>query len=132
MRYFFRVIPTLLVLLVAAEAQADPVMECYNRFGSQVEVGDCLADIEKNVDATMGVALGFAMASAKELDEVTEREVALPALEAGQAAWSAYRDQHCEYVGSTFGGGSGTGIAIRGCRIELARARTDILMKFTN
>ena len=132
MRYFFRVIPTLLVLLVAAEAQADPVMECYNRFGSQVEVGDCLADIEKNVDATMGVALGFAMASAKELDEVTEREVALPALEAGQAAWSAYRDQHCEYVGSTFGGGSGTGIAMRGCRIELARARTDVLMKFTN
>ena len=132
MRYFFGVIPTLLVLLVAAEAQADPVMECYNRFGSQVEVGDCLADIEKNVDATMGVALGFAMASAKELDEVTEREVALPALEAGQAAWSAYRDQHCEYVGSTFGGGSGTGMAIRGCRIELARARTDVLMKFTN
>lgn len=132
MRYFFRVIPTLLVLLVAAEAQADPVMECGNRFGSQAEIGDCLADIEMNVDATMGVALGFAMASAKELDEVTEREVALPALEAGQAAWSAYRDQHCEYVGSTFGGGSGTGIAIRGCRIELARARTDILMKFTN
>jgi len=132
MKRYLGMMPMLFVLLVAAEAQADPVMECGNQFGSQVEIGDCLVDIGKNVDASMGVALGFAMASAKELDEVTEREVAVPALEAGQAAWSAYRDQHCEYVGSTFGGGSGTGMAIRGCRIELARARTDVLMKFTN
>ncbi len=132
MKRYFGMMPTLFVLLVAPEAQADPVMECGNQFGSQIEIGDCLADIEKNVDAAMGVALGFAMASAKELDTITEREVAVPALEAGQAAWSAYRDQHCEYVGSTFGGGSGTGMAIRGCRIELARARTDVLMKFTN
>ena len=80
----------------------------------------------------MQVALGFAMEAAKSLDTVTEREAALPALEAGQAAWSAYRDQHCEYVGVTFGGGSGTGMAIRGCRIELARARTNALMGFTN
>ncbi len=132
MKRYFGMMPTLFVLLVAPEAQADPVMECGNQFGSQIEIGDCLADIEKNVDAAMGVALGFAMASAKELDTITEREVAVPALEAGQAAWSAYRDQHCEYVGSTFGGGSGTGMAIRGCRIELARARTNVLMKFTN
>jgi len=132
MKRYFGMMPTLFVLLVAPEAQADPVMECGKQFGSQIEIGDCLADIEKNVDAAMGVALGFAMASAKELDTITEREVAVPALEAGQAAWSAYRDQHCEYVGSTFGGGSGTGMAIRGCRIELARARTNVLMKFTN
>lgn len=132
MRYFFGVMPMLLVLSVAPGAQADPVLECANQFGSQVEIGDCLADVEKNVDATMLVALGFAKASAMELDTVTERETAAPALEAGQAAWSAYRDRHCEYVGSTLGGGSGTGIAIRGCRIELGRARIDLLMIFTN
>ncbi|MCH8167628.1 MAG: DUF1311 domain-containing protein [Proteobacteria bacterium] len=107
-------------------------MECANQSGNQVEIGACLADIEKNVDAALEVALGFAMESAKELDTVTERKVVVAALEAGQAAWSAYRDRHCEYAGSTFGGGSGTGIAIRGCRIELARARTGALMKFTN
>jgi uncharacterized protein YecT (DUF1311 family) len=128
----FGIVPALLALLVAADAQADPIMECGSQFGSQIEIGDCLADVEKNVDTTMQVALGFAMEAAKSLDTVTEREVALPALEAGHAAWSAYRDQHCEYVGATFGGGSGTGMAIRGCRIELARARTNALMRFTN
>jgi uncharacterized protein YecT (DUF1311 family) len=132
MKRYFGMMPALLALLVAAEPKADPIMECGNQFGSQIEIGDCLADVEKNADATMEIALGFAMEAAKDLDTVTEREVAVPALEAGQAAWSAYRDQHCEYVGSTFGGGSGTGIAMRGCRIELARARTDVLMKFTN
>jgi uncharacterized protein YecT (DUF1311 family) len=121
----------LLALLVAAEPKADPIMECGNLFGSQVEIGDCLADVEKNADATLEAAFGFAMETAKELDTITEREVVVPALEAAQVAWSAYRDQHCEYVGSTFGGGSGTGTAIRGCRIEFARARTDVLMKFT-
>ena len=65
------------------------------------------------------------MRSAKELDDVTGRTVALPALEKAQAAWSAYRDTHCDYVGATFGGGSGTGIGINSCKIELARSRAE-------
>lgn len=132
MKRYCGVMPALLVMLVVAEAQADPIMECGNQFGSQVEIGDCLADVEQNVDATMEIVLGFTMESARELDAITEREVVVPALEAGQVAWSAYRDQHCEYVGSTFGGGSGTGAAIRGCRIEFGRARTNVLMEFVH
>jgi uncharacterized protein YecT (DUF1311 family) len=115
---------------MAATAQADPVMECGNRYGSQVEIGDCLADVERDVDAAMDIALGFAMSSAKDLDAITERKVVGPALEAGQAAWLAYRDRHCNYVGSTYGGGSGTGATIRSCRIELGRARSGHLMEF--
>lgn len=44
--------------------------------------------------------------------------------------WSAYRDKPCEYVGSMFGGGSGTGIAIRCCRIEYGRDHSDELMQY--
>jgi uncharacterized protein YecT (DUF1311 family) len=132
MKYFCGLILALFLLLPAPGAQADPIMECGNQFGSQVEIGDCLAAVEKNTEAAMEVVLGFAMDAAKEIDTITERAVVVPALDAGQAAWSAYRDRHCEYVGSTFGGGSGTGIAIRGCRIELARARTGALMQFVN
>ena len=130
MKRHFGMTPALLVMVVAAEAVGDSVMECGVAAGSQVEIGDCLADVERSVDATVETVLGFAMASAKELDEITERDVAVPALEAGQAAWTAYRDQHCEFAGATFGGGSGTGIAIRGCRIELGRARAGTLMGF--
>ena len=119
------------LLLAAAPVTADPAMECNTNGGSQVDIRRCLGEVEKNVDLALEIALEFAMDAAKELDNVTGRAVAVPALQAGQTAWSDYRDKHCEYVGSTFGGGSGTGIAIRSCRIELGRVRTDQLMQHT-
>lgn len=109
---------------------ADPTMECSIGSGSQVETSDCLTDTEARVDQSLASALGFAMQSAASLDEVTGRQQSAPALTAGQVAWEAYRDQHCEFVGSTYGGGSGTGIAIRSCRISLGRLRVTNLMQF--
>ena len=97
--------------------------------GSQVEIGACVAETLGRVDATVEIYLGFAMRSAEELDGATGRTVAAPALEQAQAAWATYRDDHCAYVGATFGGGSGTGIAIRSCRIELGRERVEALMR---
>jgi len=109
---------------------ADPSLECSIDLGSQVEIADCVAEAEATVDKTIELALGFAMNAAKEMDEITGREVAVAALVQGQSAWFGYRDAHCEYVGSTFGGGSGTGIAIRSCRVELGRARVTELMNY--
>lgn len=108
---------------------ASPDMECGG--SSQVEIGTCLTAVEQTVDGVVETVLGFARASAQELDDVTGRAVALPALESGQEAWQQYRDAHCEFVGATYGGGSGTGIAIQACRIELGRARVRELMLFS-
>jgi uncharacterized protein YecT (DUF1311 family) len=119
-----------LAVLVAGAALADPASECGVDLGSQVEIGDCVAATEKRVEANLATMLGFATDAAKELDGLTGRAVSLPALEASQAAWSAYRDAQCDYVGATFGGGSGTGIAISSCRIELGRARVAELAAF--
>jgi uncharacterized protein YecT (DUF1311 family) len=118
------VFPVLSLLLIAPTlAGADPALECNTGASSQVEIADCVAETEARVDAAVEAALGFAMTSATDLDEITGREVAVPALEASQAAWAAFRDAQCEFAGATFGGGSGTGIAIRSCRIDLGRAR---------
>lgn len=106
---------------------ADPATECGG--SSQVEIGNCVADTLSRVDATIDIYLGFARSSAEQLDGTTGRSVTIPALEAAQAAWSAYRDAHCDYVGATFGGGSGTGIAINGCKVELGRARAAEIMR---
>ena len=108
---------------------ADPATECGG--SSQVEIGACVAETLTRVDATIDIYLGFATSAAEELDAVTGRAVAVPALEAGQAAWSTYRDAHCEFVGTTFGGGSGTGIGINSCRVELGRDRAAMLMRYT-
>lgn len=121
----------LAALTVAGSAlRADPALECGLAGGSQVEIGDCLAAAEAAVDAALAQALGFAADAARGLDETTGRATAAPALEVGQAAWSTYRDAHCAYVGTTWGGGSGAGAAEHACRIDLGRARTDALMRF--
>lgn len=118
----------LIVLLsVPSVVFADPATECDG--SSQVEIGVCVAETLQRVDRSIDVYLGFALRSAEELDEVTGRTVAVPALEAAQAAWSAYRKQHCDYVGASFGGGSGTGIAINSCKIEIGRRRAQELMR---
>lgn len=118
------------VLFWATALAADPTMECTTASGSQVETAECLAQTEKRVDSSLKSAMEFARQSAKSLDEVTGRPYSEPALVASQDAWEAYRTKHCEFVGTTYGGGSGTGIAIRSCRITLGRLRTDDLMRY--
>ena len=110
--------------LLPVAGWADPSLECSVGSGSQVETADCLVEVERKATEAMTMILGFARDSATELDEVTGRDVALPALEAAQTAWEAYATAQCDFSGSLFGGGSGTGIAIRSCRIELTRQRT--------
>ncbi|MEZ5667560.1 MAG: lysozyme inhibitor LprI family protein [Alphaproteobacteria bacterium] len=127
--FFAALVP---LFLVGAAAIAGPVEECSVQSGSQVEIGNCLVPVAEAADLVMAQALEFATADARETDAATGRAVAVPALEAAQQAWLAFRDQHCDYVGATFGGGSGTGIAIQGCRIEMARARADALMRFVH
>ncbi len=108
-------------------AFADPSLECSIGAGSQVEIADCLIDVEETATEALRIILDEARSAAIELDEVTEREVAGPALEASQNAWLALQEAHCAYEGALFGGGSGTGIGIRSCRIEMIRDRIRVL-----
>ncbi|MEO1225641.1 MAG: lysozyme inhibitor LprI family protein [Pseudomonadota bacterium] len=113
-------------LLASFNANADPSMECDGT--SQVEIRACLDETLTRADAAVDEAFSFALASAAETDEVTGRASVVPALYDSQSAWEAFRDSQCDYVGSTYGGGSGTGIAILACRITEARARTTELL----
>ena len=96
----------------ASVVAADPAMECSAAASSQVEAAECIAATGDRVDLSVQTALEFAIQSARDLDEVTGRAVSEPALVASQSAWNDYRDQHCAFVGTTYGGGSGTGIAV--------------------
>lgn len=112
--------------LLPLVANADPSMECDG--SSQVEISECLDETLARADAAVEEAFSFALTSAAETDEVTGRASVVPALYASQSAWEAFRDGQCDYVGSTYGGGSGTGIAILACRITEARNRTTALL----
>jgi uncharacterized protein YecT (DUF1311 family) len=127
LRYPVLALGTTLLVGLPGPGLADPALECPT--GTQVELSECLAATEAAVERAVAMALELAHAAADELDRTTGRVVAAPALERAQAAWSAYRDAQCDYVGATYGGGSGSGQAIRACRIELGRARVDALMR---
>jgi uncharacterized protein YecT (DUF1311 family) len=113
--------------LCAGPALADPTLECSVTVETQIEIVECLTAIDANVTAALEQVLSFARNAAEQLDADTGRPESVPALEASQAAWEAYRDAQCGYIGSTWAGGSGTGSAIGACRIELARDRIDAL-----
>ena len=115
-------------LVLPASGRADPTMECSLDAGSQVEIGTCVNAQLERVDAAMEQALQFARDAAAELDGVTEREAAGPALDAAQTAWERYRDGECAYQATLFGGGSGAGISEAACRVTLTRARIADLM----
>ncbi|MEO1468277.1 MAG: lysozyme inhibitor LprI family protein [Pseudomonadota bacterium] len=117
-----------LAVLAPAAVAADPAMECGVEATSQVEIAACVRAEVVVVDQALEQALGFARDAAAEVDTATGRTVAVPALEAAQAAWAAYRDAECGYVAALSGGGSGSGIAETSCRIETGRARTAALM----
>ena len=115
-----------LIATVSSEAMADPILECPGE--SQVEVRACLAETHARADAALASAVGFARDSAASMDELMGGTAGVEAFQAGQTAWEAYRDAHCDYIGSTYGGGSGTGPAITACRITHARERVAELM----
>ncbi|MFU1681595.1 lysozyme inhibitor LprI family protein [Phaeobacter piscinae] len=115
------------LLALPLPALADPAMECSDT-GSQIALRDCLKGDQICANAALSQALGYAREAAADLDDTTGRQSAGPALEAAQQSWEAFRDAHCDFVGATFGGGSGTGIAILSCRISLTRGRVEALM----
>lgn len=109
------------LILPATSCLADPEAECIG--STQIEIRRCVAETAKRVDKTVEMYLNLARQSADAFDASTGRVSARPALEASQEAWKRFRDAHCEYVGALFGSGSGTGIAINSCHIELGRER---------
>ncbi len=113
--------------MAATVLSASPSLECSIKSSSQVETGRCLAEVEESVQTALEVILKFARQSAEELDSITGRDIALPALDNAQAQWEIFREAECSYAGALFGGGSGTGIEIRSCRIELTRERIKAL-----
>ena len=122
-------IASVLAILPLTQVAADPAMECGVQVSSQVEIASCVSAQVRIIDLALDQALGFAQEAAAELDGVTEREVAGPALEAAQGSWLAYREAQCSYSAALFGGGSGAGIAEGACHVTLTRARIAELME---
>ena len=110
-------------LLHALPAHATPVSECQVTATNQVEVTRCLQATLSAADQVMGAALDRLLRRADELDGVTGRVVARPAVEGAQVAWQTFREASCAVPAALAAGASGSGQFQLGCMITMARAR---------
>lgn len=101
-----------------------PLYPCSLLAGNQIEIRSCLADQLADLELSlehMDAAAGAAMA---ELDAITSAEIDADAFhDAAARAFESYRQTACDAVGASYAGGSGTGIAILSCRLDLAWRR---------
>jgi uncharacterized protein YecT (DUF1311 family) len=111
----------------ATPVLADPVGECQAATTNQVETSQCLTDTLGAAEQVMGSALERAQEKADELDQVTGRVVARPALDKAQAEWETFRTTNCDVPAAFAAGGSGSGQFVAGCAIQMTRARTEEL-----
>jgi uncharacterized protein YecT (DUF1311 family) len=111
------------LLVPASAASADPVGECQALTTNQVETGQCLQTDLGAADHVMATALDALLQKADELDQVTGRPEARPAVEASQVQWQAYRMANCAVPFALAAGASGAGQFQLGCMVTMARAR---------
>jgi uncharacterized protein YecT (DUF1311 family) len=94
--------------------------------GSMIEIKDCLALLERDVERELVIAWSAVhrnVAGRDFLDPLIHARYAA-ALDRAQAAWKGWRAVECDEVtGFEWWGGSGAGAAIRGCMIETTAAR---------
>jgi uncharacterized protein YecT (DUF1311 family) len=113
----------MLLLVSAPAALASPVGECQAAMPTQVAVNQCLQNTLAAAQRVLDVSLTNAQAKADELDTVTGRTEARPALDQSQTDWQTFRDSNCAVPGAFAGGASGSGQFIASCAITMTRER---------
>lgn len=128
----FRVRPSSALLLAlilntpACFAESPEKIDCNNAM-STVEMNYCAgedfeqADAELNAVYAKSLAAIPGMATEKPYDAKSWEQ----ALRTSQRAWVAFRDAECDgHVPMFWGGGTGTTVAVLGCKTSLTKART--------
>jgi uncharacterized protein YecT (DUF1311 family) len=128
MRFIFALACALFAM--SAQAQSSPAAQLECDAANQILIKTCLTKLAPQAEQDRLNAEAAARAMMKNLDRATGRPEALPAFEQSTQTYQAYRQAHCAWVGKSFAGGSGAGIAKLTCRIDLDRNRAEELSRF--
>lgn len=104
---------------------------------STVGMGGCLNAELNQWDGRLNAAYQQVMANEKAEDaEMADMGASVPnkaaALKDMQRAWIFYRDMRCSYIGSQWGGGTGTGPAIVDCHMNMTGRQALFLQSMLN
>ena len=112
----------IVTLLTAGAATAGALDECLIR-NEPAAVQRCLVDLDKEAQAALVKAEGDAGKRARDIDSVTGRVPAAPALAKSMRAFNDYRKAQCDFVRAMYSTASGAEHAQLGCVIDLTRRR---------
>jgi len=112
----------IVTLLTAGAATAGALDECLIR-NEPAAVNRCLVDLDKEAQAALVKAEGDAGKRARDIDNVTGRSPAAPALAKSMRAFSEYRKAQCEFVRAMYSTAAGSEQAQLGCMVDLTRRR---------
>jgi uncharacterized protein YecT (DUF1311 family) len=115
---------------INAQAQTSPPAQVECDAANQVLIKTCLAKLAPQAEQDRLNAEAATRAMMKNLDRATERAEALPAFKKDIQTYLAYRQAHCAWVGKSFAGGSGAGVAELSCQIDMDHTRAEELSRF--
>ncbi len=116
-----------IMLLAATHVGAQTIDGCNDATLDHPAVANCLNAALAQVEATLVETIQAAEEVARELDDVTRLDEALPDFAAANEAFLAYREAACRSVGTLEGSDAGSGQAIAQCHIDLTQHRIALI-----
>ncbi len=112
----------MLFFATTASAQSD-IEECYTKASTTDAIRQCLKQELQETRQEYREALEKLTQYAAELDRVTGRNEAVPALEKANTAFDRYVSEQCRFDEAMMGSGTGAGSANLSCQINLLHIR---------
>ncbi|WP_164521459.1 lysozyme inhibitor LprI family protein [Iodobacter ciconiae] len=128
MRFIFAL--TSILFAITAQAQPSPPAQVECDEANQILIKACLTKLAPQAIQDRKSAQTATRAMMKNLDRATGRPEAFAAFKQSTRTYEAYRQAHCAWIGKSFAGGSGAGIAELSCQIDLDHARANELSRF--
>lgn len=122
---------SLLILAIPAVYAQDSIEQCYKAATNEVAMRECLKKELQQTRDEYREALDKLTQQAGELDRVTGRNEAMPALEKANMSFDRYVSEQCRFEETMFSGGSGAGAANLACQINLLHIRIGAMEAFT-
>ena len=110
----------------------DSIEQCYKSATTTSAVRECLKKELQQTRDEYRKAMEKLTQQAGELDRVTGRNEALPALEKANTAFDRYVGEQCRFEEKMMGGGTGAGAANLACQINLLHVRMGAIESHLN
>lgn len=114
----------LLLTTVVCFAEDRPLLECYEKADTRLDVGPCLDAQLDQAEQQLAEAVVAIKTEMAELSEITGRLDPILAFDGAQREFETYRAVNCAWYYEQMSPGTGAGDVQKACHVKLTRYRT--------